>query len=35
MFVALFDDMDRWSFRKTPLVSAVSRRFDDKAERKP
>lgn len=35
MFVALFDDMDRWSFRKTPLVSAVSRQFDDKAEGKP
>lgn len=33
IFVALFDDMERWTFRKTPLVSAVSRRFDYKAER--
>lgn len=33
IFTELLDDMTRWSFHKTPLVSAVSRHFDYKAER--
>lgn len=35
VFTALLDDMKRWSFHKTPLVAAVSRHFDYKAERQP
>ena len=33
IFTGLLDDLTRWSFRKTPLVAAVSKRFDYKAER--
>lgn len=33
LFTAVFDGLPKWSFRKTPLVSAISRRFDYKAER--
>jgi len=35
IFTSLLDDMQRWSFHKTPLVAAVSRHFDYKAERQP
>jgi hypothetical protein len=33
IFTALLDEMTRWSFHKTPLVGAVSRHFDYRAER--
>ena len=35
IFTNLLDDLERWSFHKTPLVGAVSRRYDYKAERQP
>ena len=33
IFVTIFDDQPRWTFHRTPLVSAISRQFDDKLER--
>ena len=33
IFVHFFDSEPRWLFRKTPLVSAINRHFDYKAER--
>ncbi|MCB5175539.1 hypothetical protein [Microvirga lenta] len=33
IFVEIFDENKRWTFHKTPLVAAVSRHFDYKAER--
>ena len=33
ILVTVFDDQPRWTFRKTPLVGAIDRYFDYKAER--
>lgn len=35
ILVQVFDDEPRWTFHKTPLVGAINRHFDYKAERQP